>query len=224
MVQTGHVSFGGSASCPVLAASGNVVGAAARDLAAGITQLDPTTSPKVTVDLRGATSVDPPVAVALMRAWDRRSHRPGSVRILASMGPVARFLDLLGLSQVMDMAGPESHAPERLPVVGREVWEQARQSAVQRYHALLEAAHRRDLAVLKRTAQEAHAICVASGAEPGGTAFGEWCEECPMREQYGGCHPLVDQMLRAAEQGNWEAAELLILALVAEAAGMRLPA
>jgi hypothetical protein len=224
MVETGQISFGGGARSPVLAASGDVVGGVARNLSAGLAQLDPATCPSVTLDLRGATSVDPPVAVALMRAWDRRARRPGSVRVLVSPGAVARFLDMLGLGQVVETAGPRPSRAGKVPAAERERWEQARRGSVARYHALLEAAHERDLASLQRAAREAHPICVASGAEPGGSAFGEWCEQCPMAGQYGGCHPIIDQMLRAAGQANWEAAELLILSLIAEAAGMRLPA
>jgi len=102
-------------------------------------------------------------------------------------------------------------------------WSLTQQGAMEQYHLLLRAALERDLNTFVELALAATPICEAAGAEPGGTAFGEWCGLCPLRQQYGGCRPIITQMVRAAEQGNWEAAQLLVLSLIAEVAGVSPP-
>src|SRR4051794_32028743 len=105
----------------------------------------------------------------------------------------------------------------------RGSWPRSQEGALEQYHCLLRAAREHKLSAFVELALATTPICESSGAEPGGTAFGEWCERCPLHHQYGGCRPIVGQMVRAAEQGNWEAAQLMVLALTAEVAGMRPP-
>src|SRR3954465_9805764 len=87
-------------------------------------------------------------------------------------------------------------------------WSLSQQGALEQYHCLLRAALEHDLRAFVELALATTPICEAAGAETGGTAFGEWCEQCPLHRQYGGCRPIVGQMVRAAEQGNWEAAQM----------------
>lgn len=211
------------ASAPVaaepvmLTRGGTVAGDTAVELAALIEQLDPKDHPRLTLDLREATSLDPTVAQALLQAWERRGQERGSVRVLVSPGAVERFFDALGLERAFEIARGE--AEEEAPVPSPAVLKDSLRGSVRHYHELLELARARDLTGLRKAAQEAHPICVAVGAKPGGAAFGPWCEDCPLRWQYGGCRPIIGHIVQAAEHGNWDAAQLLIMSLIAEAVG-----
>jgi hypothetical protein len=213
---TGRETGGGA----VLVAEGHVVGEAARELVAGLEQVAPGPAETVTVDLRGALSLEPVVVPALLLAAARRP-RPGGVRVLVTPGPVQRFLDLLDLEPVVELVHPGEDEEEPLRVLPAEEWRAAREGAIRHYEQLLASARRHDREAFAAAAAAAHPICVASGAEPGGRAFGEWCDRCPLRAEYGGCQPLLEQATRAAEHGNWDAAQLLVMALIAEVAGMR---
>jgi anti-anti-sigma regulatory factor len=207
----------------VIVASGDVLGDAAQDLALEIRHLDPAAHPVVTLDLRQATALDPLVVHALLHARQRRGDEWGRVRLLVAPGRVARFFSLPRLQRLFDVVvtGDESDAPGRTRFGGD--WDTALVGSLEHYHQLLELARQGDLPALRRAAAAAHPICVGAGAEPGGPASGEWCRNCPVRHLYGGCQPLVDHVLRAAEQGNWEAAQLLILSLIAETTGVTGP-
>ncbi len=208
---------------PVLVATGIIGRTHAAELADQIRALDPQTVPTLTVDLRAATSLDPLVVHALLHAWERRQESYGSVRLLVSEGAVERFLDALGLERAFVITRPEEQSTDAPPVLTGEEWRAAQRETAAHYQRLLDTARREDLPALRAAALEAHPICVASGAQAEGPAFGHWCDHCPLRHQYGGCQPLLQHAVRAAEHGNWEATELLLMALIAEVVGMRLP-
>jgi hypothetical protein len=208
---------------PLLVALGDVLGEAAEQLAVEIRRLDPHAHPSFTVDLRQATAIDPLVIHALLHARNRRGDEWGAVRLLVAPGNVERFLNHPRFHRLFEIVHSEEEgASEPADFAGE--WEPALLGSLDHYHHLLEITRRRDLPALRAAAQEAHPICVAAGAQPGGPVFGEWCRQCPVRHVSGGCQPLVAHMLRAAEHGNWEAAQMLILSLIAEASGVTRPA
>jgi hypothetical protein len=220
MESQGRVSVSEGGQCPVVVASGHVVRGAAQELVAALERLEPEPCPQITVDLRGAFSVDPVVVHALLHAWERRQRRPDSVRVLVIPGPVQRFLDMLGLEHALDVVHPGDEPATPLPVLAPAEWQAAREGALEHYQHLLAAARVRDVEQFAAAARLAHPLCVAAGAPAGGLAFGEHCSDCPLRKEYGGCQPLLAQATRAAERGNWDAAQLLLLALIAQVAGM----
>jgi hypothetical protein len=214
----------GTRTC--LQARGAVYGEAAKELASALARLDPNQHPLLTLDLREATGLDPSVVHGLMHAWERRGQQRGCVRVLVSPGPVQRFLDSLGLQRALDVDQERHPAPEEEALAwfaDTGTRREALEGALGHYRQLLDAMRRRDLEATRTLAAEAHSVCVAMGAAPGGHAIGEWCERCPMREAYGGCQPVLAHAVRAADRGAWEAAELLVLALMAEVVGMEPP-
>jgi hypothetical protein len=213
----------GDASAP-LVARGDVIGEAAQQLDRAIRTLDPVTHPLLTLDLRRATALDPLVIHSLLHARQRRGDQWGTVRVLVAPGAVERFLNHPRFQRLFDIVHPGEGEADRPPrEIPAAAWEPAQLGAIEHYHQMLDAARRHDAAALRALAGQAQPVCVASGAEPEGPASGEWCDDCPMRHVYGGCQPLISHLLRAAEAGNWEAAQLLVLALIAEVAGVTRP-
>jgi len=220
MAQHEPVAISTAGERPVVAASGHVKGTTAAELAAALERMDPEQYEGVTVDLRSALSLDPLVVHALLHTWDRWGQKPDSVRVIVTPGPVHRYLDTLGLDRALDLVEPETESGTEAPRLetGADTWPLAQQGAVDHYHDLLKAARTHDLHRFERLARTATPICVAAGARAGGAASGDWCERCPLHHEYGGCRPIVAQMIRAANAGNWDAAQLLALALIAEVA------
>lgn len=215
----------------ILTARGAVIGEAAQDLASQLADLDPEDSPVMTLDLREATALDPLVVNALLKARERRSGDQaedqgpeGDVRILVCPGRVQKFLDSLRLEHAFEVVHEEAQqfGTMPIPLVEADTWSSVRMGSVEHWHELLAAARRHDLVAFLRLSGESHPICVAAGADPGGPAFGAWCAACPLHALYGGCRALLDQANHAVELGNWDAAQLLVLALIAEAVGMDL--
>jgi hypothetical protein len=208
----------------VLSLQGCATGDPGLRLASQLQHLSVIEHPDLTVDLRGCKCVDPIVVHALMHAWEQRNREFGCIRVLVSPGPVARYLDVLGLGHALDVVHDDTGLVlDVLPRSSAE-WEPIQEETVEHFHRLLAAARRHDLTELRRESQQAHALCVAVGAHPSGDAFGPWCAHCPMRAQYGGCQPLIDHMLRAGAHNDWKTAQLLILTLVSEAVGMKVEA
>lgn len=189
----------------------------AQEVSNVIQHLDRSQHPRLTLDLRGAASIDPLVVHALLRAWEARDRAFGCIRVLTRPGDVARYLHGLRLEHALDFQHqqPADSGPEITP----DEWEAAQIGTIRHYRELLAAAQQRDLPRFERLARMAHPICHAAGAPEGGPAEGPWCATCPLAQVYGGCQPLIDQMIRAAHAANWEAAQMLVLALMAEAAG-----
>jgi hypothetical protein len=142
------------------------------------------------------------------------------VRLLVAPGPVQRLLDMLGLEHALEVVHPGDETDRTPEVFDSEAWRQAQEGALAHYHRLLATARAGDAAAFAHAARAAQPICVAAGATAGGPAFGEWCSRCPLRAEYGGCQPLLAQAIRTAERGNWDAAQLLVMALIAEVVGM----
>lgn len=185
-------------------------------VAAAVQGLDPLAYPRVTLDLRECDTADPVVVHALLRAWERRDRAFGSIRVLTRPGPAERFLRSLRLEHALDIQREDAvHQPLR----GDPGWVNARLGTVGHYHRLLSAAQQRDLARFETLVAAAHPVCVEAGAHPQGHAVGPWCTECRLAAQYGGCRPLLERMVRAARAGNWDAAQMLVLALIAETVG-----
>jgi hypothetical protein len=105
----------------------------------------------------------------------------------------------------------------------KPTWDQAQGEALEYFHRMLYAARRQDLAFLQQQAAKAHPLCVTSDMDPGGDLLAEGCDTCPVGEQYGNCRLLIIRAVKSAEQGNWEAAQLLLLSLIAEVAGVQPP-
>ena len=101
--------------------------------------------------------------------------------------------------------------------------EQAQREALEHFHRMLYAARRQDLATLLEEAAKAHPLCVTSELDPSERLLAEGCDTCPVGEQYGNCQQLIGRVMNTAEQGNWEAAQLLLLSLIAEVVGVQLP-
>lgn len=200
----------------LITASGNVR-VRAQEVANIIQHLDPFEHPRVTLDLRKAHTISPLVIHALMRAWERRDRTFGCIRVQTAPGEVARYVQQLRLEHALDLQHEigEAGGPTLQPIQ----WEAAQLGSIEHFHRLLDAAQAKDLDRFLSLTHQAHPICEGAGAPAGGTAIGKWCGHCPLAEQYGGCHPLLDQMNRAAHAGNWEAAQMLVLALIAEIAG-----
>src|SRR5262245_55224472 len=89
-----------------LTAAGDVRGEVAEELSGILHHLDPIGMPRITLDLREATSLDPFVIHALMDAWERRGRQWGCIRILAAPGAVRQYLDLLSLERALDIVLP----------------------------------------------------------------------------------------------------------------------
>lgn len=202
----------------VVEVSGNAGNGSASHLVKLLRELDPEEHPLLTLDLREATELSPLVIHALLCAWERRWCQPGSIRVLTAPGSIQQYLDSLRLHNVLIVEHAGSVGELQISCHSSEEWEAAQKATVERLRTLLLAAQNRDLPVLKALARQATPLCVASGAPEGGTAFGTWCTHCPMTDRYGGCRPLMDQMLRAAAKDDWDVAELLIMALIGEAA------
>lgn len=185
-------------------------------VAEAVRELDPLTHPRLTLDLRECETTDPVVVHALLRAWERRDRAFGSIRVLTRPGPAERFLLALRLEHALDIQRDQA---VRQPMRGDPGWVNARLGTVGHYHQLLAAAQQQDLARFETLAAAAHPVCVEAGAHPQGHAVGPWCTECRLAARYGGCRPLLDHMIRAARTGNWEAAQLLVLTLIAETVG-----
>jgi hypothetical protein len=203
----------------VLAAEGAVHGDVADALAAALRDLDPGEAPLLTLDLRRASSLDPLIIHALMHAWERRGRQWGCVRLLVSPGPVQQYLDRLGLDHAFDLVHPGELA--ELPRNGDpQKWRQALAESLLHYRRLLQAIDATDAGELRLVAAQAHPVCIAAGAAQGGTAFGKWCQDCPLRKDYGGCQPVIAQILRSASLKDWESARRLVLALIAQVEGL----
>lgn len=200
----------------LITASGDVRGRA-QEVANIIQRLDPFEHPRITLDLRKAHTISPLIIHALMRAWERRDRTFGCIRVQTVPGEVARYVHQLRLEHALDLQHEigDAAGPALQPVQ----WEAAQLGSIEHFHRLLDAAQAKDLDGFLSLTHQAHPICEGAGAPAGGTAIGKWCGHCPLAEQYGGCHPLLDQMNRAAQAGNWEAAQMLVLALIAEVAG-----
>jgi hypothetical protein len=207
----------GTANDRTLITAAGDVRARAQELSNTIQHLDPFEHPRITLDLRDANSIDPLVVHALLRAWEHRDRAFGCVRVLTGPGDVARYLHGLRLEHALDLQHP--HPPEGAPEITPAEWEIAQIGTIQHYRELLQAAQQRDLPRFERLARLAHPVCEVSGAPGEGPAVGHWCTHCPLAQVYGGCQPLLDQMIRAAHAANWEAAQMLVLALIAETAG-----
>jgi hypothetical protein len=203
----------------LLVATGDLVGQAGIELADTLRHLDPKQYPSLTLDLRGATTLDPLVIHALLHARERRGDEWGCIRVLVAPGPVDHLLSVPRLQRLFDVVRLDLPNQERVAAQSAQpaLDEKTVSGAVQQYHRLLDAARARDLTLFQQLAGEAHPICVAAGAKPEGPAVGPWCEHCPLRREFGGCSPLIAHMLHAAEGGHWDAAQLLVLSLIAEA-------
>jgi hypothetical protein len=203
----------------MLAAKGDVRGEVADALSAALRDADPDEAPLLTVDLQRANSLDPLIIHALMHAWERRGRQWGCVRVLVTPGPVQQYLDRLGLDHAFDIVHPGELG--ELPRNGDpQKWRQALAESLLHYRRLLEAIDAADAGELRLVAEQAHPVCIAAGAAPGGTAFGKWCQDCPLRKDYGGCQPVVAQILRSAALNDWGSARALVLALIAQVEGL----
>ena len=202
----------------VLTVTGNAADVNGARLVTALRELDPVEHPLLTLDLREATGISPLVVHALLAAWERRWCQVGCIRAITGPGAVQQYLDSLRLHNVLVIEHSDSVEDARISHYSSKGWETAQTATVEQLRTLLLAAQNRNLSLLKALAWEATPLCVASGALEGGTASGCWCAHCPMTERFGGCRPLVDPMPRAAGLGDWEVAELPIMALIAEAA------
>jgi len=104
-----------------------------------------------------------------------------------------------------------------------QTWEQAQEDALAHFQRMLHAARRQDLATLLEEAAKTHPLCVAAEPYPGERLLAVGCDTCPIGVQYGNCRQLIHRATNAAEQGNWEATQLLLLSLIAEVVGVQLP-
>jgi hypothetical protein len=88
---------------------------------------------------------------------------------------------------------------------------------------MLQAARRHDLATLLNEVQERHPTCVTAQPEVGERPCTERCHTWPVGDQYGNCRQVITRAIKTAQRGNWEATQLLILALIADVVGAESP-
>src|SRR5205814_2833557 len=127
---------------------------------------------------------DPMIIHALMHAWERRSRQWGCIRVLVVPGPVQQYLDRLGLDHAFDVVHPGEF--DELPRNGDpQKWRQALSESLLHYRRLLDAIETGDAGEFREISEQAHPVCIAAGAVPGGRAFGKSCQACPPRRDCG---------------------------------------
>jgi len=192
------------------------------EVASALHHLDPREHPCIVLDLRDVTRVNPLLIHALLRAWERRNRQFGAVRVLVSPGPARDYLVSLRLEHAFEVICVEDSPA--LPAKSWELWRRAQYESIEHYNHLLSAVMNHDLPEVKRLGRKAHPLCVVAGAAPDGGACGKWCSHCPLLQQYGGCHPVIDRIIRDSAGANWDASQHLVHALIAEVVRFAPPA
>ena len=97
----------------VIVASGDMTRDAAQQAGGEIESLQAGEHPLLTLDLRGATALDPRIVHALMHAWERRDRGWGCIRLL---GPPAAWH---AFSTCSGSSGPSTSCGTKLPTMRR---------------------------------------------------------------------------------------------------------